>query len=228
MLTRAQEKLIVSLATSKGREESGLCLVEGRKVIETAGKAIEWTFSRSDTPRFDKLLDVKTAQEIAAVARIPKWNESDIFDSDTVVLLDGVQDPGNVGAILRLCLGFHATLVLVECADPASPKVIRSSVGALFAVPWIEWQRKDVVKKLNQYDRSVYRLEKKNEGGHITIPAEIKKLNKKAIIIAGSEGGGIQLQVEGISVAIEHDNALESLNVGHALAIVLSMRYSLK
>lgn len=220
MLTRAQEKLIRSLQTKKGREKSGRCLVEGQKVIDLAGPAVEFTFRRTDTEDFAKLVSTETPQDVAAVAKIPEWNDAEITSKRTVVLLDGVQDPGNVGAILRLCLGFHASLLLVESADVTNPKVVRSSVGALFQVPWKKLDRASAETVVRELNREVYRLEARPDA----ISVDTMETKEPAILIAGSEGSGIQLPVEGTSLKIEHDAALESLNVGHALAVALYLR----
>lgn len=217
MLSQAQEKLIRSLHLKKGREKSGLCLVEGEKVIKTASHAIEYTFGKKDTENFDKLVTTETPQNIAAVAKIPTWNLDDIKSRKVIVALDGVQDPGNVGAILRLCLGFNASLILIDSADVTSPKVIRSSVGAMFQVPWLHITAKESSKLLSGLNLPIYRLEKKNEAKTI----KKVKFKKPLIILAGSEGKGIHSKIKGQSVFIEHDKKLESLNVGHSLAITL-------
>lgn len=215
MLSKEREKIIRSLQTKKGRAKHGLCLVEGEKVIAMAGDYLEYKFDRSMTKDFDKLVTTETPQDVAAVARIPEWSNEQVAARDVVVVLDGVQDPGNVGSILRLCLGFGASLLLVESADPTNPKVIRSSVGAMFQVPWQQVEREDMEKFINDFSRPVYRLETKD--GAQTIGT----VKKPAVIIAGSEGQGIKSDIEGESVYIKHDKALESLNVGNALAIVL-------
>lgn len=224
MLTKNQEKLITSLQTKKGREKAGQCLVEGKKVIETTGKAVVFTFTSHDTRQFKKLVTTETPQDIAGVATIPTWTAKDISKSPIIVVLDGIQDPGNVGSILRLCLGFGASLVLIECADITSPKVVRASAGAMFVVPWIEYVRKDANMLINEINRPIYRLEARK--GAITVSNEsIKKLEDKIILIVGSEGSGIKLSVSGTSLRIPHSPSLESLNVGHSLAILLAMRY---
>jgi TrmH family RNA methyltransferase len=221
MLSNTQEKLIRSLSTKKGREKSGLCLVEGEKVIKTAGDAIEYTFTRNSTDNFDKLVTTETPQNLAAVAKIPNWSLDDIKSHKVIVALDGVQDPGNVGAILRLCLGFNASLILIDSADVTSPKVIRSSVGAMFQVPWMHVTSKESSKLLKDLNLPIYRLEKKKSA----VDIKKAKLKKPLILMAGSEGRGIQSRIKGTSIFIDHDDALESLNVGHSLAIAL---YSLK
>lgn len=222
MLSNAKEKLIKALHTKKGREKHGLCLVEGAKVVEMADEFVDFTFSRNDSDNFDSLVSTETPQDIAAVARIPKWPMNDIESKDTVIVLDGVQDPGNVGAILRLCLGFNASLLLIDSADVTNPKVVRSSVGALFKTPWMKVVRKDAAHILGKLSRPIYRLERTNGSK----PLSAISTKDPAILIAGSEGNGIQLQTEGTSVSINHNNALESLNVGNAIAIALHERFN--
>lgn len=219
MLTKKQAKLIKSLHNKKGREKHGLCLVEGQKVIETAGESIEYTFTKDDSDQFDKLITTETPQDIAGVARIPEWRIDDLKKHPTIIILDGVQDPGNVGAILRLCLGFNASLVLIESADVTNPKVIRSSVGAMFQVPWMKIERDDAEKFITHLKRPVYRLEKTDDSESFD-----RDYEKEIILIAGSEGSGIMLDIEGTSIMIPHDEKLESLNVGHAVGIVLTTR----
>lgn len=222
MLSINQEKLIRSLATKKGREKSGLCLVEGEKVIKTAGNAIKYTFTPKDTPNFGKFVTTETPQNISAVASIPKWTLDDIKSQKIIVILDGVQDPGNVGAILRLCMGFNAGLILIDSADTTNPKVIRSSVGAMFQVPWLRMTSNESIKLIKNLNLPVYRLENKKDA----MDLKKSKLKTPLILIAGSEGKGIQSRIEGYSIFINHDNKLESLNVGHSLAIVLSHIYN--
>ncbi len=226
MLSKAQEKLILSLRTKKGRDAHGRCLVEGENVIAAAGDAVEFTFTPADTDRFDDLVTTETPQAMAGVARIPAWTLHDVWSRTTIVVLDGVQDPGNVGAIIRLCQGFNAALLLVDSADPTASKVVRSSAGALFSVPWVRVARQDAKDIVLSLRKPVYRLERDKDVGDavgpspfLTAPAE------QAILIAGSEGNGITLDISGSGVSIMHDPALESLNVGNALAIVLHARY---
>ncbi len=225
MLTKKQEKLIRSLSTVKGRQESGLCLVEGRKNIEMAGRHILYTFTDKDTKNFKSLVTTKTPQNIAGVAKIPEWRIEDIVKFSLVVLLDGVQDPGNVGTIFRLCLGFDASVVLVESADPASPKVIRSSAGTMFHVPYIKINRRRAEEFLQDLNRRIYRLER-TEGSLICNFDTMKAISKdKIVLIAGSEGSGIMLDVKGESISILHSPKLESLNVSVALGIFMNFYY---
>lgn len=216
MLSNNQEKLIKSLHTKKGRQKSGLCLVEGKKVIETARDAIEYSFSAQDSEQFTSLVTTETPQELAAVARIPEFTKNEIEQAQQIVVLDGVQDPGNAGAILRLCLGFNASLILVDSVDVTNPKVIRSSAGAMFQTPWINMKRDEAIEYITGLNRPIYRLEKRDQAQEIS-----SLLSSKNIFIAGSEGNGITLPIESPSLFIPHSNELESLNVANALAITL-------
>src|SRR3989339_505894 len=217
MLSQSQEKLIKSLQTKKGREKSGLCLVEGEKLVAEIADHLEFSFTRNDSEKFDSLVTTETPQTIAAVARLPQWTKETIENTKTIVVLDGVQDPGNVGTILRLCLGFDASLILVDSADPTNPKVIRSSAGAIFDVPWIEVDRNHAINFISSLKRQIYRLEKRQNAKGL----KATKFDKEIVLIAGSEGSGISLNIEGISIFIEHNPKLESLNVASALAIAL-------
>lgn len=217
MLSNAQEKLIRSLKTKKGRAKHGLCLVEGEKVIETAGDAVMFTFTRDDFLDFGDLVTTETPQDLAGVAQIPEWTMEDVQRAKTIVVLDGVQDPGNVGAILRLCLGFDGAVILVDSVDVTNPKVVRSSVGAMFQIPWVRVSRAEADDVIKALGRPVFRLERDGDPPETMVDAE-------SVLIAGSEGNGIQLSVDGSPITITHDPKLESLNVGHAVAIALAAR----
>ncbi|PIX61881.1 hypothetical protein CO057_02565 [Candidatus Uhrbacteria bacterium CG_4_9_14_0_2_um_filter_41_50] len=217
MLSKAQEKKITALRTKKGREKHKCCLVEGQKVISEAGDFVELIFKRTETEIFDDLVTTETPQDIAAIAKIPEWTLEDVKKEKTILVLDGVQDPGNVGTILRLCLGFDAGLIFVESADPTSSKVIRSSAGAMFKVAWIQTPRSEIENQIAELGRNVYLLEKRDGSKDIS---SVETSDKKLMII-GSEGSGIKILAKGASIAIEHNPQLESLNVASAVAILL-------
>lgn len=217
MLSKSQEKVIKSLHTKKGREKHNLCLVEGQKVIELATEFIDYTFTSDDSDDFNSLITTETPQAIAAVARIPEHQIEGLEKNELLLVADGVQDPGNIGALLRLCLAFNASLLLIESADVTSSKVIRSSAGAMFQVPWVRFSREEAESYLESTQRSIYRLEKREESK----PLSSVRFQKPLIFIAGSEGQGIHVDTKGDSVYIEHQESLESLNVANATAIAL-------
>jgi len=219
MLTAAQEKLLVRLTTKKGRKELGRFVVEGEKFVRDAGNLVEWTFTPADTNRFVEFVSTETPQAFAAVAKIPIWTMDDIRSRNTIIVLDGVQDPGNVGTILRACLGFDASVMLIESAEVTNPKVVRASASAILRVPWIVISREDALENIATCNRAVYRLEL-TEGA-----VDIAKIGAfPAVVIAGNEGAGITLPIDGTSVKIVINSVLESLNVGVAVSIALYER----
>ena len=221
MLSLAQEKLILATHTNKGREKVGLVLVEGEKILKEAREFIEFEFSEEDSNNFEKLVTTQTPQTRAGLARLPDWKLEDCLKKKTVILLDHIQDPGNLGTILRSALAFDASLILVECADIGNPKVIRSSVGSLFHVPWINLKRSEVNEILERINRNTYRLELSPSA------IDISKIpSSDALIIVGSEGKGIQLDVKAPSIKISHNEKLESLNAAVATSLLLHQRFS--
>lgn len=216
MLSKSQQRLLLALQKKKERQERGLFLIEGEKFVRDAGKLVEFTFTDKDTPIYREVISTEAPQKIAAVARVPQWSQEDILARQTIVVLDGVQDPGNVGTILRACLGFEASLVLVESAEVTNPKTVRSSAGAILRVPFLEVAREQAPGLLAGFDRPVYRLELRKDA---IAPKDLPP--GKKILIAGNEGKGIKLPIKGQSVAIPHDPRLESLNVAMATSLVL-------
>lgn len=219
MLTAAQEALLQQLTTKKGRKETGRFIIEGEKFVRDAGDLVEFVFTPEDTARFAEIVSTETPQNIAAVARMPRNRIDDIEACDTIVVLDGVQDPGNVGTILRAALGFGASVLLIESAEVTSPKVVRASASAVLRTPWMSVARSDAGAAIAQLRRPVYRLELRDGAG---VPSDIAV--GPCVIIAGSEGRGVTLPIPGTSIMIPHAAALESLNVGVATSIVLYER----
>lgn len=221
MLSKTQEKLIKSTHTKKGRQKSGLVLLEGEKLLKEAGDNVELVFDASDSDHFKELLTTVTPQMKAGLARLPSWDLVDVTKKKTVLVLDHIQDPGNLGTILRSALAFDAGLILVECADIGNPKVIRSSAGSLFHVPWFTMKRDEAQEWLNKLERPLYRLELSPDA------IDVSELpDTGLVVIAGSEGQGIQFNVEAPSVKISHDKKLESLNVSIATSLLLHSRFS--
>ena len=137
------------LKDRRGRKESGCFLVEGRKAVGEAiasGFAVEALLvcdtadASSALPAYllpehvmASVCDTKTPQGIAAVVRM----RSEPVQGKLLVALDGVQDPGNVGTILRTAdaAGFDGLLLSQACADIYSPKVLRATMGSVFHLP---------------------------------------------------------------------------------------------
>ncbi len=216
MLSPSQRRLLLSLQKRKEREAKRLCIIEGAKFVKDNKRFVEFIFTPKDTPIFREVVQAESPQSLAAVAKIPEWTKNDIALKPIIVVLDGVQDPGNVGTMFRTSLGFDASLVLVECAEVTNPKTVRASAGAVLRVPYLAVRREDAEQFIASLSRPIYRLEKKSGA---VLPEQIS--GEKIIILAGSEGQGIKLGLQGTSVAVPHHPELESLNVALAIGIVL-------
>lgn len=221
MLAKGQERLLRELQTKKGRRERGMFIIEGEKFVREAKHLVEFIFTPKDTNQFLEYVSTESPQMTAAVAKIPNFTLEQVLAYDVVVVLDGIQDPGNVGTVLRACLGFKAAIILVESADITNPKVVRASTSALLRVPWVEMKRDEAEESLGELGRKVYRLENRKDAA---APSLIGK--GKILLIAGNEGSGISLRITGTSIRIAHEKALESLNVGVAVSIALRQIYS--
>ncbi len=170
---------------------------------------------------FKTLSDVSTPQGIMAIiGRNAKELEID-YTQDIIVALDDIQDPGNLGTILRTVdsIGLNQILVSKGTTDSYNPKVVRSTMGAIFRVKIIECENleqtlKDVKK--HKFQILVTSLQTENSIYDI-------KYNKKAIVI-GNEANGVEQTIQkmaDIKVKIPMLGKTESLNASVATGIVL-------
>lgn len=220
-ISLSQKNLIYKLGLKKYRQEFNQCIISGQKNIDTVQNHIAFTFTANDIKDFKKIVGSDSPQDIAAVVNNPQWLIKDLEKNAIIVIADGIQDPGNVGTIIRLCAGFNASLILVESVDPTNVKTVRSSAGLIFQVPWIEVNRSNAEALINNLKRQILRLENKKVSLYCHQTNKIKTLDKKLILIAGSEGQGIKLNISGKSLSVKTNNNVESLNVATACAIAL-------
>jgi RNA methyltransferase, TrmH family len=178
-------------------------------------------------------------QGIAALFRQPKWGFDDILrgaaspegalsgDAALVVVLAGVQDPGNVGAILRSAEAFGATGAVATrgTADPWSPKAIRASAGSALRLSILRGMAAPVVLAqlrvagLRIYVASAHAARSDRETGK---PAA--DLTQPCTIFIGNEGAGLPQEIErsaDASLSIPISDSVESLNAGVAASVVL-------
>jgi TrmH family RNA methyltransferase len=223
MLSQGQEKLIKSLHNNKGRTKAGLWLVEGKKFLELAAPNIQLTFTAADTANFRQLTTTDSLPTIAALAQPPKFQPADIKRRKTILLLDNIQDPGNLGTIIRLAGAFDAGLILLNCVDPGNPKVIRSSAGTIFKTPWLDLDWPAAKQLIQELDRPIYRLENNHQAQALDIKSS--NLPPEILLVVGSEGQGITVPLPGKTLFINHQPWVESINVATAVAIALFVRY---
>src|SRR6266849_6716702 len=201
------------------REHTDEIVIEGSKAV---ADAIAAGWKPIALPEFSPALlksisDTKTSQGVIGLFERPRWTRDQIFSRDGIaVALDAVQDPGNVGTIVRLAAAFDAAgvILLPGCADPFGPKAIRASAGAILNVPIVSM----TVDELLASGRPIFVADSK--GSTAELPT--------GILVLGSEGRGISpaLRKAGRAIAVETSGRVESLNVAAAAAILLSRSFS--
>ena len=170
---------------------------------------------------FNLISDVKAPQGILSVIEKNNKEEQINYNEDIIIVLDGIQDPGNLGTILRTVDSANLKQIIVssDTADCYNPKVVRSTMGAIFRVNVIETE--DLIQTLknikkHKYDIVVTSLETENSIYDI-------KYNKKVIVI-GNESKGVSKEIQELAdqkVKIPMLGKTESLNASVATAIIV-------
>lgn len=244
MLTKNTIKRISSLQTKKFRKEHGVFTAEGIKLIDELFNSnfeirelyytSEWKGSSIDKPQYHeeitademkKISALTTPSQVFAVVSIPEYSINDIdFTNELVLALDTIQDPGNLGTIIRLAnwFGINSIICSHETVDIFSPKVVQSTMGAITRVKVIYCNLKEELTKARS---KVPIYGTFMEGSNIYET----ELNPKGVVIMGNEGNGISADIEKlVSQKIHIPNyakdgsVVESLNVAMATAIVCS------
>ena len=165
--------------------------------------------------------DTESPQGVIFLCKMPSCTVPDQFDGKRYLVLDGVQDPGNVGTIWRTADAFGADGLIFcgGCADPWSPKTVRSTMGAAFRLPVYEGELEQVSKKLSMVGIPLYATALRDD----TVDVREVDLSRSSVII-GSEGRGVSelaLSLCSKTVKIPMTDRCESLNAGIAAGVVL-------
>lgn len=228
----------------KYREEKKQYIIEGFRFVKEAIKANAYLESIIITENFynkekifidsineqglkiiimskillDELCDTENPQGIIGVVQI---NDKILKEGNTVILVDKVQDPGNMGTIIRTAhaVGARGIITTKGTVDIYNDKVLRSSMGSIFYVPVIEDYDLEIVKNLkNQgYKLLVSSLQGKNNFFE-------EKLTGNIIIAVGNEGNGVSdevYEISDIKVKIPMPGNSESLNVAIATSVMM-------
>jgi len=227
-ITSVNNQLIKDMSKlhqKKYRDELGLFLIEGYHLYEEALKmdVIKTVFTTDDIIQGHNVIHVsqsvlekltKTNNPPKIVCVCHKIKREKVYDR--VLILEGIQDPGNLGTLLRSALAFgFKTVILDNTVDIYNPKVIRSTQGAMFKLNFIEMNTLDFMILHRDFEYLGTSL----KGENITSI----KVSKKVAVILGNEGNGLSLDVlkkstKNITIEI---NEVESLNVGVAGSIIM-------
>jgi len=226
------------LSTKKGRFKAGAFLIEGERavsqvmnshpenVLEILCVKDRQFDNRSCRVRFltekqfRSISHAKTPQGIMAVVNIDNLPDE---VGNKILLIEDVQDPGNVGSLIRTAaaFGFQGVMMTEKCADLFSPKSVQASAGALLA-PWIRRSARylDMVRILKGYGYSLIAMDL---NGKETL--SVLKIDKPLVLILGSEASGIsgpllELSMYRVKIPIYQGN-IESINVAACGAICM-------
>lgn len=241
MLSKNKIKELSQLHLKKYRDLQSVFIAEGNKLVldllpifscKTIVSTADWISKNKpkadeiisvETDGFKKISLLKTPQEVFAIFRQPNYS----FDKKTIInslslALDDIQDPGNMGTILRIAdwFGIENVFCSLHCADVFNPKTVQASMGAIGRVKVFQVDLPEFLKEIKS-EVPVYGTFL--QGNNIYD----ETLSKNGIIVMGNEGNGISEKVKN-----EIDNRLfipsfpsgritsESLNVGSATAVV--------
>ncbi len=170
---------------------------------------------------FAQIAPVESPSGILALIDIPTTRTGSV-GGDFLVLLDGIQDPGNVGTIIRSAAGAGAAAVLLcaRCADPWSPRALRAAMGATFA---IEVRRNVVLTDVARQFPGLVIATAGDEG----LPPYAVDLTGPVALLLGNEGAGLSKPLAAaaaITVSVPLACSIDSLSVGAAAAIVMFER----
>ncbi len=205
------------------------CAIGAVLAAESAQSAVEAQLRRRPETRlvvladalFRSLSDTEAAQGVMALVRPPEWELERLFaEHPLVVVLDGVQDPGNAGAIVRIAEAFGATglMFLKGTVSPYNPKAVRASAGSIFRVPLVTGLEAAAAHSaLEGHGLDVY----------AAAPSASKDLGEAGLergcaFVIGSEGRGVSPEWSAGAAGLRiPTRGVESLNAATAAAILL-------
>ncbi len=230
-----------ALKSKKGREAQLAHLIEGPKLLKEAvisGKTIRTGFIEEGHELYEALLSgsgaithivtrsvlesicsTETPQWVAAIVETPDTTPPEIYPTGMLIALDAVQDPGNLGTILRTADAMGASGVLLSpgCADAFSPKAIRAAMGSTYHLPiWQAENLKDALQRL------------RNDGytcicGHLQGQEVLPHPTDRCVIVIGNEGNGVAEENAALCalVRLPMYGQAESLNASMAAGLLM-------
>ena len=229
-LNNDRVKELVKLKDKKYRDSNNLFFVEGEDVVFEAYKNniikelyvldgtkvlmdIQYTYVSRDVMK--KISDMESISEYYAVC----YKKQELEIGNRIIILDGIQDPGNLGTIIRSAVAFNFDTVVLSktCVDLYNPKVIRSTKGMLFNINIIQRELCEFINDLEDY--VIYGTDVVNGDNirDIDIP-------KKMGLVIGNEGRGISDKIKELcnkNIYINMNDMCESLNASVAASILM-------
>jgi TrmH family RNA methyltransferase len=256
-ISKAELKKLASLKTKKGRNSENRFMAEGVRVLEEALKfdfhPIKLFFSQADisergqeivrqfklkkieiiavsSKEIDTISDTESAQGVAAVFNVPESKLSKLYKSvyRKVLLCDRINDPGNLGTLVRTALAFEFDMIIVteNTVEIFSPKVVRASAGAIFGLPTARASCQELKQfKMSKNIKVAATVAPHDIRGKNYETLELELVEKFPFILAvGSEAEGLSEEIlcmTDYAMTIRHNSKVESLNAAVAGAILM-------
>lgn len=200
-----------------------VCLVSDKKLFEKYNKVLSCV-KFVDNYIIKMLSTAVTPQSVVMIGIMPNSN-TNLFKGNTLVL-DGLQDMGNVGTLLRSACAFNfKNVILINSVDIYDEKVLRSSMGAVFKLNIIRSDFDNFISHINNFDQIIIA----DMYGEDLYSSECEFTN--ICLVLGNEGNGISQefkQISNKSIKIPMSKDTESLNVAVAGSIIMSKIYSIE
>jgi TrmH family RNA methyltransferase len=225
----------LKLKDRKYRKKTNTFIVEGRHLVleaYKAGKIIELILEKDEVLPLDLPIVYVTNEIINRISEMEnpstimalcKMDEKEEIIGERILMLDGIQDPGNLGTIIRSSLAFNVDTIVLspECVDLYNPKVIRSTQGMIFGINIIRKELETVIEELKQKEIPVY-------GTNVEYGEDVTCLKEKDKssygLVMGHEGQGVRREILDMCdkfLFIDMNDKVESLNVAVATSILL-------
>lgn len=240
------KEIIALLKKSKERKEKKAFVIEGRKMFEEicqdSSRVIKAYFSDSYVKEqytekslpavpyeivadsvFDAMAETVTPQGVLAIVKMPEYSLEDmVAQAGTLVLLENLRDPGNLGTIIRTAeaAGVSGVILSRESVDIYNPKVIRSTMGAVYRVPFLYVE--DFMALLKKLQEQEVRLLAAHLNGKKSF--DQADYSGKVGILIGNEANGLSEEVSELAdekVLIPMAGSVESLNAAVAAALLM-------
>ncbi len=231
-------KNLVKLQKKKYRDETNTYLVEGYHLVEEAYKAnfvieiftlegndisfdVPITFVSSDVMK--KISTMDTPSNIVALCKKGQYAMDTEASLNKLLLLDEIQDPGNLGTIIRSSVAFGIDMIILSenTVDLYNPKVLRATQGMYCHIPIVSVDASKAITFLKNNQYHIY-------GTNVNNGVDARTLNKddkeKFCLIVGNEGNGVSKEIQAMcdkNLYIPMRKEVESLNVGVACSILL-------
>ncbi len=223
-LTQLEKKKIKSLLTKKGRNQEGLFVAEGIRLLEEslrfkrrprkiyyvpdkltsrANKLVEKFISLSipsqvvSPTEMEQISEAETSQGILALFEIPDYPIRQIFFKGRFILfLDNISDPGNAGTLIRsaLAFGFDTIISSKNSVDFYNPKVVRSTAGAIFGLKVETFETTDIINEMRRTKTPLVVADL--YGDNLKIGLRKIRPKKKLVFAIGSESGGLSAEIK--------------------------------